>query len=186
MSICKESGHRNTMNCTKIDTVSVHQNALRGPACNFHEVFLTDEKEQFRYHQSCAPNVPLKTISQFVLPPLQAYFYKSAHPNYKTLPPFHPDCKSGNENKSFTLIYPEHNSRMVATTDLDGVSKGIIFEASHPDRSATLFWHVDDEYLGQTRGNHTIQYLPEKGEHLLTVLDELGNQKKVLFEILNK
>src|SRR5690554_1704035 len=29
MSICKESGHRNTMNCTQIDTVDVHQNALR-------------------------------------------------------------------------------------------------------------------------------------------------------------
>lgn len=184
MSICKESGHRNTINCIKIDTVQVHQNALRGPSCNFHEVFLTDKKEQYRYNQGCAPDIKLKMVSQFALPPLQAYFYKSSHPNYKSVPPFHPDCDGIAEDKTFTITYPDHNSRMIGTVDLDGISKGIIFEASHPDNSATLFWHVDNHYLGETKGNHSIKYIPEEGQHVLTVLDELGNQKKILFTIL--
>jgi penicillin-binding protein 1C len=184
MSICKESGHRNTINCKKIDTVQVHQHALRGPSCNFHEIFLTDQKEKYRYHQECAQEVKLKTVSQFVLPPLQAYFYKNSHPNYKKIPPFHPDCEDIAEDITFSIIYPEHNSKMIGTLDLDGISKGIIFEASHPDNSATLFWHVDNQYLGETQGNHSIKYVPEEGQHLLTVLDELGNQKKILFTIL--
>ncbi len=184
MSICKESGHRNTINCKKIDTVQVHQSALRGPSCNFHEVYLTDMKGKYRYHQGCAHDVRLKTVSQFVLPPLQAYFYKNSHPNYKPIPPFHPDCEGITEDKSFSIIYPDHNSKMIGTVDLDGFSKGIIFEATHPDPSATLFWHVDNQYLGETKGNHSIQYIPEEGQHLLTVLDELGNQKKINFTIL--
>ncbi|WP_159038435.1 penicillin-binding protein 1C [Brumimicrobium mesophilum] len=184
MSICKESGHRNTVNCTKIDTIQVHQMALRGPSCNFHEVFLTDSKEQFRYHQGCAQDSKLKTVSRFVLPPLQAYFYKNAHSNYKVIPSFHPECEGIAEEKTFTIIYPEHNSKMIGTLDLDGISKGIIFEASHPDNSVTLFWHIDNQYLGETKGHHSIKYLPVEGQHLLTVMDELGNQKKILFTIL--
>jgi len=184
MSICKDSGHRNTMNCTKTDTVQVHQNALRGPSCNFHEVYLTDENEEYRYTQECSQGIKTKTVSQFVLPPLQAYFYRSTHPNYKNLPPFHPNCEGKMFQHTFSIIYPEHNSKMIGTLDLDGISKGIIFEASHPDHSATLFWHVDDHYLGETKGKHSIKYLPEVGEHLLTVLDEHGNQKKILFTIL--
>lgn len=73
---------------------------------------------------------------------------------------------------------------MIGTVDLDGFSKGIIFEASHPDNSATLFWHVDNQYLGETKGQHSLKYIPEEGQHLLTVLDEFGNQKKILFTIL--
>lgn len=184
MSICKESGHRNTINCTKIDTVQVHQMALRGPSCNFHEVFLTDMNEKYRYNQGCAQDVRVKTVSQFVLPPLQAYFYKNSHPNYKAIPPFHPDCEGIAEDKTFSIIYPDHNSKMIGTVDLDGFSKGIIFEASHPDNSATLFWHVDNQYLGETKGQHSIKYIPVEGQHLLTVLDEMGNQKKILFTIL--
>ena len=184
MTICKESGHRNTINCSMIDTVQVHQNALRGSSCNFHEVFLTDQKEKYRYNQGCGQDVELKTISRFVLPPLQAYFYKSSHPNYKSIPPFHPDCEGAAQEKTFSITYPDHNSRMIGTVDLDGFSKGIIFEASHPDASATLFWHVDNQYLGETKGTHSIKYIPEEGQHLLTVLDELGNQKKILFTIL--
>jgi len=184
MSICRESGHRNTLNCIRIDTVQVHQNALRGPSCNFHEVFLTDQKERYRYHQGCSQDLNLKTVSRFVLPPLQAYFYKSSHPNYISIPPFHPDCEDAAQEKTFSIIYPDHNSRMVGTVDLDGISKGIIFEASHPDASATLFWHVDNHYLGETTGIHSIKYIPKEGQHLLTVLDELGNQKKILFTIL--
>jgi len=184
MSICKESGHRNTINCTKIDTVQVHQMALRGPSCNFHEVFLTDKIEKFRYNKSCAQDVRVRIVSQFVLPPLQAYFYKNVHPNYKSLPPFHPDCEDLAEDITFSIIYPDHNSKMIGTIDLGGISKGIIFEASHPDNSATLFWHVDNQYLGETKGQHSIKYIPKEGQHLLTVLDELGNQKKIFFTIL--
>ncbi|RFC55029.1 penicillin-binding protein 1C [Brumimicrobium aurantiacum] len=184
MSICSESGHRSAVNCTKTDTVDVHFNALRGSSCNFHEVYLTDQHNEFRYNRSCINSTEVQQFSQFVLPPLQANFYKHVHPNYRTLPPYHPDCKIQQAEQTFTIIYPEHNSKIIGTIDLDGDENGIVLEASHPNTSATLFWHVDQNFLGKTKGKHTLKYKPEIGKHLLTVLDEFGNQKKILFEVL--
>ncbi len=186
MPICKKSGYRSTNNCTEIDTVLVHHNAGRGPSCHFHQTFLTNQNEQYRFYRNCADGFDLKMASRFVLPPLQAYFYKQYHPEYKSVPPFYPDCNSRENEQTFTLIYPEHNSKFVGTIGLDGQAKPIIFEASDPNPNARLFWHIDNHYLGETQGNHTIKYLPKKGQHLLTVVDELGNQKKVLFTILEK
>lgn len=185
MTICKESGYRSTGNCTFIDTVSVHQNALRGPSCHFHEQVLTDLTGKYRYYRECSQDIDVQSVSYFVLPPLQAYFYKKSHPNYTDLPPFHPSC-IGSAEQTFAIVYPQHNSKMVATIDLDGSQKGIIFEASHPNSNSKLYWHVDNHYLGETHGKHVINYIPEVGKHLLTVMDEMGNQKKINFTILDK
>lgn len=185
MTICKESGCRSTSNCTKTTVVSVHQNALRGPSCHFHEQILTDLEGKYRYYRECSQDIPVQTSSYFVLPPLQAYYYKRSHPNYKNLPPFHPNC-IGSAEQTFAIVYPQHNSRMVGTIDLDGLEKGIVFEASHPDTKAKLYWHIDHHFLGETQGKHVINYLPEEGTHLLTVMDEMGNQKKINFTILDK
>ena len=186
MTICKKSGYRSTSDCTEIDTVLVHHNALRGPSCHFHKTFLTDQSEQFRFYQNCSKGFNLKMASRFVLPPLQAYFYKQYHPEYKSIPPFHANCQTNEYEQTFTLVYPEHNSKLVGTIGLDGKPKPIIFEASSPNPEARLFWHIDNHFLGETIGNHTVKYIPKEGQHLLTVVDELGNQKKVMFTILEK
>lgn len=186
MSICKESGYRSTFDCTLTDTVLVPKNALRSPSCYFHKIIVTDKQENYRFHQECTQGIETKLVSRFVLPPLQAYFYKNAHPNYKDLPPFHPNCMNYTQETTFTIVYPQHNGKFIGVTDLDGKAKEVIFEASHPVSGAKLFWHVDNQYIGETKERHTIRYMPETGTHLLTVVDELGNQKKINFTVLDK
>ena len=186
MSICKESGHRSTFDCSITDTILVPKNALRSPSCNFHKIIITDTQEKYRFHQECTNEMETMVVSRFVLPPLQAYFFKNAHPNYKDLPPFHPDCTHHAQETTFSIIYPQHNHKLIGVTDLDGEAKEMIFEASHPSPDSRLFWHVNDHYLGDTRRQHTIHYTPEVGTHLLTVIDELGNQQKINFTVLAK
>lgn len=186
MTVCKESGFRNTPKCTAVDTVLAHRNALRSPSCHFYEIILTDEKERYRYHRGCSGNKKLHSRSRFVLPPLQAYFYKKNHADYQSLPPYHPDCVNYTTEATFTIVYPKHKSEIIGTVDLDGSQQPIVFEATHANSDATLFWHVDNHYLGETTGKHTIQYIPEPGEHLLTVLDDEGVQKKILFTVLDE
>lgn len=186
MSICENSGHRSTPNCPTSDTVLVHHNALRGSSCHFHKTFLTDQQEEYRFYQNCSKDFDLKIASRFVLPPLQAYFYKQYHPEYKNVPPIYPACQTNNNEQTFNLVYPEHNSKLVGTTGIDGQPQSIIFEASDPNPRSRLYWHVDNTYIGETQGKHTIKYTPEEGKHLLTVVDELGNQKKISFTVLKK
>jgi len=108
------------------------------------------------------------------------------HADYQSLPPYHPNCVNYTTEATFTIVYPKHKSEIIGTVDLDGSQQPIVFEATHANSDATLFWHVDNHYLGETTSKHTIQYIPEPGEHLLTVLDDEGVQKKILFTVLDK
>ena len=50
-------------------------------------------------------------------------------------------------------------------------------------RDATIYWHLDESYLGETTENHQISCSVSQGKHLLTLIDNEGNQKKIQFEV---
>ena len=49
-----------------------------------------------------------------------------------------------------------------------------------------IFWHLDDDYIGQTVSIHKMPINAEKGWHKLTLVDEVGNVLTKSFEILNE
>ena len=184
MEICAESGHRSTHKCNRTETVVVHKNARRSTPCNFHQTILTDVTESYQFYVHCSNGYRTKPVSRFVLPPLQAWYYRHSHPEYKPLPPFHPDCESGISGNQLAIIYPENGSDLLATKDLSGKVNGFVFEAAHPIQNARIFWHVDNQFIGTTSVIHTINYLPTPGIHKLTIMDEEGNEASVRFEVL--
>lgn len=186
MSICAQSGHRNTPECTQVDTIFAHRNALRSEPCGFHESILTDQFENYQYHINCSSEIETKTVSKFVLPPLQAWYFQRSHPEYKGLPPFHPSCDVSTDKNYLSIVYPENNGKLFATKDLSGDENGFIFEAVHQSNDSKLFWHIDNQFIGTTTTIHKVNHLPEQGEHRLTVIDEKGNAASIKFEVLNQ
>ncbi len=41
-----------------------------------------------------------------------------------------------------------------------------------------MYWYIDEEYIGTTKDIHELAIIPKLGEHLITVVDELGNEAK--------
>jgi penicillin-binding protein 1C len=185
MKICKESGHRATEDCAQVSEVQVHKNGLRSPSCTFHQTILTDLNEQYRYNVQCSNGQQTKLVTRFVLPALQGWYYQTTHPSYRGLPPFHPMCQSQSDQQDFAIVYPKNGSNIVGIRDLDGDKNEIVLEAAHQTSSSTLFWHIDDVYLGATSSIHKMNYTPIPGEHRLTVIDEEGNEESVRFTVLS-
>lgn len=186
MKICTESGHRAVEDCALVTTVQVHKNATRSPSCTFHQTILTDESERYRYTVQCANGQETKLVTRFVLPALQGWYYQTTHPSYRGLPPFHPTCQSQSGQQDFAIVYPKQGANIVGIRDLDGDKNEVVLEAAHQNSSSTLFWHMDDIYLGATSSIHKMNYIPSKGEHELTVIDEEGNAESVRFTVLNE
>lgn len=184
MKICSQSGHRATDECSQVESVEVHKNGTRTPSCTFHKTILTDSEERYRYNVQCAGDRETKLVTRFVLPALQGWYYRTTHPSYQGLPPFHPMCQSQSDQQDFAIVYPKNGSNIVDIRDLDGDQNVIVLEAAHQLPSSTLFWHMDDVYLGSTEDIHKINYVPTKGDHRLTVIDEEGNEEVVLFTVL--
>ena len=55
--------------------------------------------------------------------------------------------------------------------------------SAHADPSATLYWHIDDTFVGETRGEHTLRVDPAPGDHRLTLIDAQGERRVTLFSV---
>ena len=61
-----------------------------------------------------------------------------------------------------------------------------MFEAVHREPGATLFWHLDDRYLGATETLHQQALDIAPGVHVVTVVDGGGNRLSRGFEVLGE
>ncbi len=49
-----------------------------------------------------------------------------------------------------------------------------------------MYWHLDDEFIGETDHVHQLALDIVTGDHILTVVDARGNKKQVKFEVLGR
>ena len=59
-------------------------------------------------------------------------------------------------------------------------------EAAHRRPDATLYWHLDERYLGATTTFHQQALNITPGIHTITVVDEEGNRLARRFEVLGR
>ena len=123
----------------------------------------------------------------FVLPPSMEKYYKLQHPDYKEVPLLKKECAGNAYIKSgcMELIYPQNPTRIYLPKDLQGKKGSTVFELTHRNLSATIYWHLDKEYIGSTRsGMHQMSLHPQPGKHKLTVVDDAGELLEQYFEIV--
>ncbi|MCP4443418.1 MAG: penicillin-binding protein 1C [Aureispira sp.] len=186
VSTCKHSGFKASEYCTHIDTIWVPTKGQRTKVCPYHKRIHLDKKGEQRVHSDCVSPMDMVHRNYFVLPPTQEWFYKKKHPSYKTLPPYRPDCAETlkSSKRAMALIYPQPNMKIYVPTNLDETKSRTVFEAKHRDPNSIIYWHVDNEYVGETSQFHHLELNPPVGEHLLTLVDESGESMSRKFEIL--
>jgi penicillin-binding protein 1C len=183
--VCRESGCLVGLHCppSSADTVFAPANAVQGSVCNYHQRVHVSEDERYRVYEHCAVGRGIRPVSWFVLPPSWEWYYKQQHPTYRSLPPFSPECSDGASGEVMQFIYPYPNSVIKITRQLDGSRGKAVFELAHRNPSARVFWHLDNEYLGETADVHKMELSPESGAHGLTVVDETGISLTIRFKV---
>lgn len=185
--VCAQSGYRALAYC-EADSTWIYKNGVHAEACRYHQRIHLDQSMQFQVSSQCVSPSEMVHESRFVLPPLEAFYFKSKNPNYKPLPPFRKDCNpqlSATE-RPMQMIYPKHKARIYVPVDLDGHLSRTVFKMAHRDPGVKAFWHLDNEYIGTTEDFHDLELQPSIGKHLLTIVDERGNRLERSFEIYGK
>ena len=118
---------------------------------------------------------PYHRDGTFRLPPGMEWYYKTWHPEYEVRP--------ARDAAQLEFLYPEPGSILTLPRQLDGSTPGAVFQAVHRDQNATLFWHLDGEYLGETRFIHQMRLNPAPGKHTVTVVDGDGHSVSVGFSV---
>ena len=157
--VCKESGHLASVSCDRVDTLRLPRKAVRSEPCPYHRI--------------------VDGQRRFILPPSMEWYYRQHHPEYSVM-----TVKGGSDNEPrMEFIYPESGAVIFIPRQLDGSIQGITFNLAHRDPAAIVFWHLDNEYVGQTEMIHQLTLNPAPGKHTVTAVDESGNTVSAGFTI---
>lgn len=182
VAVCRQSGHKASAICDEVDTVYIPRTGIATAVCPYHRIVHLSQDGQYRVNSSCESVSRMQERSWFVLPPAQAYYYKNYHVEYQALPPLKPGCEE-DQSRQIAILYPEHQTVLYLPKGFSGEREKVVLRATHARSDATLYWHLDDVYLGETRQIHQMACLVEPGNHILTLLDEDGNRRSILFEV---
>ncbi len=82
------------------------------------------------------------------------------------------------------LIYPRDGSQVYIPTELDGRRGRVVLQAVHRQSETELFWHLDEQFLGQTRTFHEQAVSLAPGWHKLRLVDRDGYHLEKWFKVL--
>ena len=182
VDICVKSGYRASPDCDDVEQKFIQVSGLKTAPCPYHVLVHLDRSQQYQVNSSCEEINTMVHKSWFVLPPLMEYYYKAKNPFYKSLPRFRDDCL-GEDAVSMQFIYPKDNNTIFLPKDFDGRTNNLILKIAHSKPETLVFWYLDETFLGTTKDIHEFAMKPKQGKHLLTVVDELGNETKRWIEI---
>ena len=187
MPICQHSGHIASEYCTHTTNKQTPNTCAKSKICPYHKrVHLSTDKKH-RVHSDCISPQDMAHENYFILPPTEAWYYRKKHPSYQDLPPYRTDCQTTlntNQKRQMALIYPQANMKIYVPVNLDETKSRTVFEAKHNNASTLLFWHLDNEYVGQTQEFHYLELNPPPGQHTITIVDEAGESISRNFEII--
>lgn len=181
--ICKNTGYIAQDYCPAKEAY-VSKNYDETAKCPYHKKLHLDEEEKYQVHSDCYEVNKIQTKPYLVIPPVYEHFYKISNPNYKTPPPFHPDCMD--ERQIMEFIYPSSQTKIYIPKSFSGIKNTLVFEAAHLYADKTIYWHLDNKYLGKTKGIHQMKINAEKGIHKIVLTDEDGNAISKRFEVVNR
>lgn len=189
IAVCKDDGYLAGGQCDPVD-MEIPNTSHFDKVTPHHRNIHLDSAEQFRVHSRCETVSNMRARAWFVLPPTQEFYWRQHHSEYKSLPPWRNDCLTDllqiDEDQPIELVYPNEESRIYIPMDLDGKRSRIILKAIHRNAAAVLYWHLDDEFLGETKVFHERETALEPGLHTLLIVDQQGYRLERRFRVIGK
>jgi penicillin-binding protein 1C len=182
--VCHQSGMLARAYCPA-DSVLIPVRLSGGQLCNLHELIHLDQ-DKLRVNQQCLKQTETShPTAWFVLPSLQAYYYRQHHPAYMPLPPWRNNCRPTSEDTPrMQWIYPTQTTRINIPRNWQGEAEAVIFSVAHRQSDAIIHWHLDGQYIATTRQLHTLELQPSPGTHQLSLVDQDGQRltRKIIIE----
>lgn len=181
--ICPHSGYLVGKDCGEPVELDLPETVDRLGICPYHHTFYVDPQSGQRVNSSCFPLHRAVSQTGFAIPPSWAYYYKRKNPSYKGLPPVMEACQE--RSNPIAMIYPTAASKIYLPKGAQGKEK-VVLQASYADvDTGILYWHLDDQYLGETKKQHENTLWLARGIYQLTLTDALGNRLSQRLEVVS-
>ena len=174
VEVCADSGYPNTELCDETKTVMMPNVEIKTGPCPYHKKVFLDASRQYQVLPDCYPVDQRCYENYFVLPPVLEWFYKKHSPKYRPLPAMYPSCAAAHPDEMMAFVYPKSDAHVTIPIGIRGERQQVIFEIAHRDPRKTIYWTLNDVFIGKTQLNHQMPIDVEKGVYELRCVDEDG------------
>jgi penicillin-binding protein 1C len=175
IEVCGDSGMRASADCPNRRTEAIPFKGLRATACTYCQRIHCDEGCLHRVHAGCESIGSIESEARFVLPSSLEWYYEQKHSGYRQLPPWRDDCAASVEQlPPMSCVFPREGAEIYVPIELNGQRGRVVFQATHRNARSRIFWHLDEDYIGETTDFHQLGLAPAPGKHELTLVDEKG------------
>ena len=181
---CKQSGYKATKYCPNIEKIVADLNAERTANCPYHKLIYLDKNEEYQVTSKCYPVNDIIAKPWFILPTVMEWYYQRRNPSYSAIPPLMKGCVS--DVAFIDIIYPQSHQKIFIPKSFNNEFEKIVFKATHRQSQATIYWHLDEIYLGASNGIHQMEISTTIGQHTLTLIDDTGESIVRKFEVVGK
>lgn len=185
VEVCAHSGLLAGPDCEQTRRARAPRAATGARGCTWCRPVLCLDDCQRRVDQSCPGVAGAEPRGWFSLPPAMEALYRRVHSEYRPLPPLAEGCAAAPES-GLAILVPAQDAAVFVPVELDGARGRVVVEASAREPEAELHWHLDDQYLGSTRGAHQLAISPAAGAHVLTVVSSTGASVARRFEVVTR
>jgi len=184
--VCASSGFPASVNCANIKYVDIPKDAPAAKPCRFCQTIILDDTLTYRIVLGSGASTAAVQRKWFVLPPAEEWYYRRWNLDYKPLPPYLNSKELSNRGEGVLALFnPEPDSQVYVPRELDNSEGKIVFSAAHRDEKETIYWHLDDIFLGYTQTFHEMEARPQPGLRTLTLVDSAGNTIVRRFTVLD-
>ena len=174
IEVCADSGYPKSELCEHTKKILVCNVENQTGVCPYHKKVFLDVSRQYQVRPDCYP-VDQKCFEvYYVLPPVMEWFYKKHSPLFRPLPAFYPGCGSAHPDDVMAFVYPKSDAKVSIPIGIRGDRQQVIFEIAHRNPQKTIYWMLNEQFLGQTTFNHQMPIDVEKGTYRLRCVDEDG------------
>lgn len=182
--VCKETGFLAGSNCnaTEIIDVPIFMNPLR--LCPFHKKIFIDAKNKYTVCSKCwETGYKEKHILSY--PADVTYYLKLRGRSQYEVLSHNPECNSVTGLNPLDFLYPVDSAKVWLPRDFDNREQKLIARVAHNTPNKTIFWYLDESYIGTTKNKHEKSISLAQGWHNLYIIDEEGFEDQVRFYIKN-
>ncbi len=185
VGIVQSTGYRATRHTT--DTVRARAPAGARPLAGdpYHTTIHVTKDGAFRVTSECWVPGEYDERTVVAYPPAIAQYLRGAGRLIRPIPPVAPDCIV-TDSRAVAITYPTDGARIFLPRDLDGTTQNIVVRAAHRDGEGSLFWYLNDEYVGPTESDHTRAFELPAGTHTIAVIDRHGNTATASFHVASR
>jgi penicillin-binding protein 1C len=182
IALCSETGFLAGPNCPEKKYSDVPKNMAAMKVCPYHKKIEVNEKED---HEVCSLCWDKKhhSKSYLIYPPEVNYQLNRNGVHYEKIPEHLQTCPVVHLSHNMDFIYPKDSSQIWLPRDFNGELQKVIVKLAHQKPKSTVYWYLDDSFLGTTINEHKKGIQLSSGWHQITVSDNLGESNKIHLQI---